>query len=128
MQMRNRLIWGLLFVCAGCGPKVIYDKEVPLAAGDIQPIVFGPFDKEQEVTVSVESPGAPVSVYLHEVEQTEYVDYDISFGKTPQNVLAGEASTEGTTLTTTVPAGKEIVVRLQPTGGQPASVKLKITQ
>ena len=128
MRNPSRLAWGLILFCAGCGPQAIYDKEVPLALGDIQPIVFGPFDKEQSVTVTVSSPGAPISVYVFESEQLEFVDYAVSFGKPPQNVLAGEASTEGTTLTAVVPADKEAIVRLQPTGQQPAQVQLKITE
>jgi hypothetical protein len=118
----------LLLICAGCGPQSIYDQEVSLKAGDIQPIVFGPFSKEQTVTVAVSSPGSPVSVYVFDNEQTEFVDYAITFGKPPENVLAGEASTESATLTATVPADKEIVVRLQPTGQQEAKVQLKITK
>lgn len=128
MRMRARLAWGLLLICAGCGPQSIYDQEVSLKAGDIQPIVFGPFSKEQTVTVAVSSPGSPVSVYVFDNEQTEFVDYAITFGKPPENVLAGEASTESATLTATVPADKEIVVRLQPTGQQEAKVQLKITK
>ena len=128
MRIPSRLAWGVLLFCVGCGPQAIYDKEVSLALGDIQPIVFGPFDKEQSVTVTVSSPGAPISVYVFESEQLEFVDYAVSFGKPPQNVLAGEASTEGTTLTAVVPADKEAIVRLQPTGQQPAKVQLKITE
>ena len=128
MRMRARLAWGLLLICAGCGPKAIYDQEVTLKAGDIQPVVFGPFEKEQAVTVDVSAPGSPVSVYVFDKDQMEFVDYAISYGKTPENVLAGEASTEAATLTATVPAGKEIVVRLQPTGKDEANVQLKITK
>lgn len=128
MRMRVGLVWGLLLICAGCGPKAIYDQEVSLQAGDIQPIVFGPFSKEGAVTVTVSSPGAPVSVYVFDKDQLEFVDYAITYGKAPENTLAGEASTEETTLTAKVPADKEIVVRLQPTGQKEAKVKLKITK
>jgi hypothetical protein len=126
--MRVGLAWGLLLICAGCGPQSIYDKQLSLGVGDIQPIIFGPFNKEQTVTIVVNSPGAPVSVYVFDKEQVEFVDYAITFGKPPENVLAGEASTESATLTATVPADKEIVVRLQPTSHQEAKVQLKITK
>ncbi len=128
MRTRAGLAWGLLLICAGCGPQSIYDKEISLEVGDIQPIVFGPYSKEQTVTVTVISPGVPVSVYVFDSEQMEFVDYAITYGKAPENVLAGEASTESATLTATVPADKEIVVRLQPIGQQPAKVHLKITK
>jgi hypothetical protein len=128
MRIRVGLVWGLMLLCAGCGGKAIYNDEVPLAKGDIQPITIGPFAKEQAVTVIVSSPGAPVSVYVFESEQLEFVDYAITYGKQPENVLAGEASTEDATLTATVPANKEIIVRLQPAGQHEAKVQLKITQ
>lgn len=128
MRFRTGLAWGLLIVCVGCGPSALYDQEVAIELDGIESVIVGPFDKEETLTVALSSPGAPVSVYVFDKEQTEYVDYDITYGKPPRNVLAGEASTESTTVTAQAPAGKEIVVRLQPAGKQAATVQLKITK
>ena len=127
MQIRSMLALGIILWCCGCGPSLLDEREVSLEFGDIESIVFGPFNKEQTVTVSASSPGAPISVYVFESDQTEFVDYAITYGKEPQKILAGVASTEDVTLTAVVPAGKEAVVRLQPTGRKPANVHLKIS-
>lgn len=126
MRIASVLTLGVL-LCCGCGPRVFDEREVSLEIGDIQPIVFGPFNKEQTVTITVSSPGAPISVYVYEREQREFVDYAISYGKEPENTLAGAPSTEDVTLTALIPADKEAEVRLQPTGQKPATVKLKIS-
>ncbi len=127
MQIRSMLALSIILCCCGCGPGLLDKREVSLELGDIESIVFGPFNKEQTVTVTVSSPGAPVSVYVHDSDQQEHVDYAISYGKEPQDTWAGVASTEDVTLTAVVPAGKEAVVRLQPTGRKPANVHLKIS-
>jgi hypothetical protein len=128
MRIHAGLAGGLIAICVGCGGQALYNQEVVLAPGDIQPIVVGPFDRDETVTVSVSSSDNPVSVYVFDQDQLEFVDYAVTHGKEPQNVLAGEASTDSTTLTTPVPAKKEIVVRLQPVGKQSARVQLKITK
>lgn len=128
MQIRSMLALGVMMIwCCGCGPKVMDEREVSLELGDIESIPFGPFKKELTVTVSASSPGAPISVYVYDSEQQEHVDYAISYGKEPQETWAGVASTEDVTLTAVIPADKEAIVRLQPTGREPATVKLKIT-
>jgi len=127
MQIRSMLALGIILWCCGCGPGLLDEREVSLELDDIESIPFGPFNEEQTVTVTVSSPGAPVSVYVHDSDQQEHVDYAISYGKEPQDTWAGVASTEDVTLTAVVPAGKEAVVRLQPTGRKPANVHLKIS-
>ena len=127
MRIRSMLALGILLWCCGCGPRLLDEREVSLELGDIESIVFGPFDKEQTVTVSASSPGAPVSVYVFDSDQQDHVDYAITYSREPQDTWAGAASTEDVTLTAVVPAGKEAVVRLQPTGRKPANVHLKIS-
>ena len=127
MQIRSMLALGIVLWCCGCGQSLLDEREVSLELDDIKSIAFGPFNKEQTVTVSASSPGAPVSVYVFESDQTEFVDYAITYGKEPQKILAGAASTEDVTLTAVVPADKEAVVRLQLTGRKPANVHLKIS-
>ena len=127
MQIRSMLALSIILWCCGCGPGLLDEREVSLELDDIKSIAFGPFNEEQTVTVTVSSPGAPVSVYVFEIDQTEFVDYAITYGKEPQKILAGTASTEDVTLTAVVPAGKEAVVRLQLTGRKPANVHLQIS-
>jgi len=117
----------MLIFCSGCGPRVMDERDVSLELGDIKPILFGPFKKEVTVTVSAKSPGAPISVYVFDSEQQEHVDYAITHGNEPRETWAGVASTEDAALTAVIPAGKEAVVRLQPTGREPAQVRLKIS-
>ena len=127
MQIRSMLALGIILWCCGCGPRLLDELEVSLELGDIDPIIFCPFNKEQTVTVSASSPGAPVSVYVFDSDQ-HYLCYVAStYSRDPQDTWAGAASTEDVTLTAVVPAGKEAVVRLQPTGRKPAKVHLRIS-
>lgn len=127
MRIRQILLCCLLSICCGCSPSLIDNREVTMKAGEIVPIVFGPFGQEKTVKVIVSSPGAPISVYVHPQDKTEHVDYAISFDKEPQDTYAGVASTEGETLTAVIPANTEAVVRLQPVGQSEPTVQLKIS-
>lgn len=127
MLLRMTTLIGLMLACVGCGPQVIYDSSVTVSNNDIKPILFGPFKKEAKVTVRAETNGPPVSVYVHPEDQTEHVDYAISYGKEP-SVLAGSNSVESATYDVAVPAETEIVVRLQGTSQEDSQVSLKITK
>ena len=127
MRLKNLLVLGMLATLVGCGPQVMYDKEVSLELGEIVPIQVGPFERPKTVTVTASSPGAPISIYVHAVDQTELVDEAISFEREPEDTFAAVSSTEGETLVAQIPPETEVVVRLQPTGRQTAKVQLKIS-
>ena len=127
MSVRATFICGLLLLCLGCGPKVMDEREVSLAVGDIVPIEFGPFKSEEKIKVEASASGGPISIYVHPKDQTEHVDYAISYGKQPPGIIAGSASTQGETLEALIPAGTEVVVRLQTAERQASQVQLKIS-
>jgi hypothetical protein len=129
MQIRSVLTLGIVLIwCCGCGPRIVDERDVSLEVGDIKSILFGPFKNELTATVSVSSPGAPISAYVFASDQQEHVDYAITYSKEPQNTWAGVASTEDVTLTAVVPAGQEAVVRLQTVDRKAAQVHLNISE
>ena len=128
MQLRTLTLLGLVLVCVGCGPQSIYDKTVSVNNDEITPIEFGPFKKESSIAVDVSSVGPPVTVYVHPKDKTEHVDYAISYGKEPTDVLAGSSSVEIESYQVTVPPDTEVVVRLQGTAQEVSQVSLKITK
>ena len=127
MHVRAILTCGFFFFCLGCGPKLLDQREVSMEVGDISSIEIGPFKQEQTVKVVVSSTDAPISIYLHPKDQTEHVDYAISYQKEPQGIFAGVESTEAETLEAAVPAESEAVVRLQNIGKQSTKVQLTIS-
>lgn len=127
MLLRTLVLVGLLF-SVGCGPQAIYDKTVTVSNDEIKPIEFGPFKKETGITVQVAAVGPPVSVFIHPKDKTEHVDYAVSYGKEPTDVLAGSGSVENESFQVTVPADTEVVVRLQGTAQEQSQVALKITK
>jgi len=127
MPLRFWMAVALVGATLGCGPSLNDERTVALSVGEIRTIEFGPFTKDTLVYVTAESSGTPISVYVHLMEHYEAIDRDITFGKPPQDILAGEAESESVALTVTIPANQVAAVRLQPAGiGNSAKVELKI--
>ncbi len=126
MGLRFFCVTFLILTSLGCGPSLNDERTVSLSVGEIRTIEFGPFEKDTLVYVTTESPGKPISVYVHLMEHYEDIDRDITFGKSPEDVIVGKVSTESASLQALIPANQEAAVRLYPVGNYAASVELKI--
>jgi hypothetical protein len=111
---------------AGCRKqRVDVEKTVQVDPGDIKSTaVEAP--SEQQVTVTVSSPGSAVNVYLVLGEEDQ-VMRALQDGKQPTNVLASKEKVEEATLEAKVPAKKEVAVVLSNASGKSAQVKVKFT-
>jgi hypothetical protein len=116
----------LVVLSAGCRKqRVDVEKTVQVDPGDIKSTaVEAPSD--QQVTVTVSSPGSAVNVYLVLGEEDQ-VMRALQDGKQPTNVLASKEKVEEATLEAKVPAKKEVAVVLSNASGKSAQVKVKFT-
>lgn len=117
----------LFAVAVGCSPSLNDQRSVSLEIGEIKTIAIAPINAAQTVKVTANSPGAPIDVHVYLAEHEDAVEQDITFGKEAADALAVAKQTEQASLTAEIPAGKEAMVRLYPSGGAPASVELHIT-
>jgi hypothetical protein len=123
-----------LFVCAllflpvaGCTFK--YEDTVSLDQNDVKSRkVDGP-SKDQDVTVTLSSPGVPIDAYLVLEEDRKKLESLLTGGAKPKEkdgVLAAKEKAEEITLTARIPAKKAYAIILA--GAQKKTdVKLKIT-
>jgi len=122
----------LLPVCmatllCGCGPRLSDQRDLTLEIGEIIAIPIDPISREQKIRVTASSPDAPIDVHVYLQENEEAIVRKITLGKPPENLLASQNDAEEIILEATVPAGKEVIVRLQPAGSKAAQVHLEIT-
>jgi hypothetical protein len=97
------LLAAMMPLLSGC-QRLNDERTVHVTAGSVQPIEFDPPRYDQKLTVSVHSPGAPVTVYLVRQENSEAAQNRMYQGKAPEESLAGKEKVEETTLEATVPA------------------------
>jgi outer membrane lipopolysaccharide assembly protein LptE/RlpB len=127
--MKSKL---LLLVCmttllCGCGPRLSDQRDLTLEIGQIRAIPIDPISREQKIKVSASSPDAPIDVHVYLQENEAAIVRMITLGKPPENLLASQSEAEQVLLEATVPANKEAIVRLQPSGRKAAQVHLEIT-
>ena len=127
MLLRTTIVAGLLVLCTGCGPKFLDEREEALQVGEFKSIPFGPLKKDLKMVFDVSSPGKPFSIYVFPIDQQEQVDYAITYGKEPPGTLAGVAETEETNFEAIIPAGSEIIVRVQNLSREESTIKLKMS-
>ena len=116
--------FALLF---GCGPTLSHTKDYSLAVGEIIEVPFEPISREQTIKVVATSPGKPIKVHVYLADDAEEVDRMLTLDKPTDLPLASQEDAEEITLEATVPAGKEVIVRLQPMGSTSADVNLQVT-
>lgn len=115
------------FLLAGCSPRLADERQVSLEVGEIKTIAVAAIGHPQTIHVSASSPGAPIHVHVYLPEHEEEIERMITFGKTPENVIASGSGAEQIRLDATIPASKEAIVRLAPAGRTAANVQLTIT-
>ncbi len=122
----------LLLVClatllCGCGPKLADQRDLTIEVNEIVSIPIDPIDREQTIKVTASSPDAPINVHVYLKENEAAIERKITLGKPPENLLANQNDAEQISLEAIVPAGKEVIVRLQTSGPKSAQVHLEIT-
>lgn len=127
--MKNKLLllFGILMLTIGCGPTLSHTQDYSIAVGEFLEIPFDPVSGEQTIKVVAKSPGKPIKVHVYLAEDAETVNQKITFGKPADMALAKVEESEDVSLTAKVPAGKEVIVRLQPSGATSADVHLEVT-
>jgi hypothetical protein len=117
-----------LLATAGCRKQAALNMEetVPLDVGDVKTTSVSAPIRDQDVTVTVTSTGAPVNVYVvAEKDQQAAVKAIENYTK-PMNLLAGKEKTTQDTLQFKAAAKTGFAVILTPEGKN-AQVNLKIT-
>lgn len=122
----------ILLVClsallSGCGPSLSHKKDYSIEVGQFLEIPLDAISREQTIKVAAKSPGKPINVHVYLADDAEEVNRKITLGKPADKSLASQTDTEEIALEATVPAGKEVLVRLQPAGPTSAEVHLEIT-
>jgi hypothetical protein len=117
----------LALVGAGClKQRLEVESTMSVGPGEVQSKIIDAPRADQQVTVTLSSPGAPVSAYLVLEKNRQAVQDALLSGKKPANVLDGKDKTEDATLQGTVPANEEFAVVVSNGGGKSAQVKVKI--
>ena len=110
----------------GCKQRLNSESTLNVGPGEVQSKIVDAPRADQQVTVTVSSPGAPVSAYLVLEKNRQAAQEALLNGKTPANVLDGKDRTEDATLQGTVPAREEFAVLVSNAGSKSAAVKVKI--
>jgi hypothetical protein len=115
-----------LLVTAGCQQAVKDERTVAVDQFDIRSAIYSPA-RDQQVTVEVSSPGAPVNVYVVLEKDRAAVEKSLGDNKKPANVLASKEKVEQATLEVPIQAKNDFAVVLNGASGKTAQVKLKVT-
>jgi hypothetical protein len=131
MRLCPRAVVGVLAGClvlaAGCKQRVNEERTLSLEPGVTKPLQIDAPARDQQVTVTVASPGAPVSAYLVLEKNRAATEDALVAGKKPgANILAGSEKAEQATLEATVPAKEAYAVVVSNSSGKPAQVKVTI--
>jgi hypothetical protein len=126
MRRAARLACGLL-VCLALAPgcqRLNDERTVQVGAGEAYKVEFDPPRSEQQVTVTLTSPGVPISAYLVKREDSAQAMDAALGGKAPASALDGKEKGEEITLSATIPAKTGFAVVIKG-GSKKAEVKIK---
>jgi hypothetical protein len=129
MRLLTALVAGLLglsFLAAGGCQRLNYETTVQVAPSEIEVRTIDPPRREQKVTVTFQSSGPPVDVYVTLEGDREAAKDALLNGKKPASSLGGSAKVTDGTLQVTVPAKSGYSVLIMNRGNQNADVKLTI--
>ncbi len=110
---------------AGCQPIKV-EKTISIFGGGVEALIFDAPRYQQKLNVQVNSPGAPVSVYLVLESDMDQARQEMERGKTPPSSLAGKGGAEEITLEATVPSGKAYALLIR-ADKMKAEAKVKLT-
>jgi hypothetical protein len=113
-----------LIVLTGC-QRVNFEKTATVEPHAVQKYTLDAPRSDQQVTVTISSPGVPVSAYLISEADAVTTENCILNNKTPPKVFDSKEEAEEFTLNATIPAGTEYALML--TSAKEAVVKVKLT-
>jgi predicted glutamine amidotransferase len=113
----------VLLTQPGC-KKLNDDRFVEVEPGEEKLIIADPASRDQSVTVSWDSEGAPVNVYLYLEKDQKAASDAIALGKNSDKVLASKKLSNEDTLQVQVPSGEKLVVMM--TSRKQAKVRVKM--
>ena len=121
------VLFTLLLMSTGCGPRLASVQEIALEANDIRSIVLEPISREQIINVVATSDGPPIHVHVYLLQDEQAVDDAITLGKTSDKVIASKSNSNQISLEALIPANQEAAVRLQPASSESVTVSLTVT-
>lgn len=113
----------VLLTQPGC-KKLNDDRTVEIEPGEEKLIIADPVSRDQSVTVSWDSEGSAVNVYLFLEKDQKTASDAITLGKKSDKVLASKERSNADNLQVQVPSGEKLVVMI--TSGKQAKVRVKM--
>ena len=121
--------WLLGCCLAGGCQRLDTERTLNLEPTQSHALLFDAPRSEQQVSVTIHSPGAPVEVYVVLEKNREQAMQTLEQGRRPakEQLLASKDKAEEATLETTVPARNAFAVLLNSKASKAAQVKVKVT-
>jgi hypothetical protein len=113
----------VLLTQPGC-KKLNDDRIVDIEPGEEKLIIADPASRDQNVTVSWDSEGAAVNIYLFLEKDQKTASDAITLGKKSDEVLASKERSNEDNLQVQVPSGEKLVVMI--TSRKQAKVRVKM--
>lgn len=113
----------VLALAAGC-QRLNYDKTITIDPGAPFTVNWDPPRYDQKLTVTVTSPGRPVSAYLVKESDQEAATKALQEGKKPPAALASQENAEEINLSATIPAKTGFTLVL--VSNRKAEVRVKV--
>jgi hypothetical protein len=126
-QISLSILFAVLLMSTGCGPRLASVQEIALEANDIRSIVLEPISREQIINVLATSDGPPFHVHVYLFQDEQAVDDAISLGKTSDKVIASKSKSNQISLEALIPANQEAAIRLQSASPESVTVSLTVT-
>lgn len=126
MNFRVCLMLALFAVSPVACQRLNDERTLTLPAGGIQTIEYSAPRYAQKLTISVNSPGAPVSVYLVKQEESETARNRMDASKAPDAPMAGKENAEEINLEAIVPATTAYTLLIR-ADKKRAEVRVKVT-
>ena len=117
----------LVPLAVGCGGYRLHDERVlTLEVGEIRTIAVAAVDVEQTIHIEARAAEATFDVHVYLPEHEEEIERSLTLGKPAENLLASAEGVTESTLSATIPAGKEAIVRLYPAERKQTTVNVVI--
>jgi len=121
---RFSLLWLLVLVAQSGCKKLNDNRTVEIEPGEEKLIIADPVSRDQSVTVSWDSEGSPVSVYLFLEKDQKAASDAITLGKASDKMLAKKEQSSEDSLQVQVPSEEKLVVMM--TSRKQAKVRVKM--
>ena len=127
MPRRNLILAILLVVVCGCTPRLNDEKTLTDVDFNGKDLIVPSIRKERKVNIVAAASGSKVDVYVFLEANKDAAEKEILNKKFGANVLAHQLSVESATLSPTIPAGQNAIVRVAASGLKKATVKVSLT-